>query len=220
MRLIVVLVVMLLCPPASAQSANYITTSGYKFPSTSLVAPGQVITLFVRGLTVPNAIASTFPLPTTLGGVSVIVKDPPTPSYPLALPILSVRSDPGACSGGLVEFCNTTAVTIQFPYEATCIPDRSFNSCAIGYRPPVKVSVRVSGVLGEEMWFSIVAGRPYLLNSCDAIFGRPSGFCLPLITHTDGSLVSFTARAHPGEVVTLYGLGFGDTKPMRRQGKQ
>lgn len=215
---IVILSGWLFCTFAAAQSTNNIISTGYAFPGDTSVAAGQVITLFVRGLNVPNAFAAAAPLPTTLGGISVVVNNPPTPGYPTALPIFSVYSDPDACGGGLDQFCGTTAVTVQFPYEPTCIPNQGPNSCTLGERAPVKVSVQANGVAGQEAWFRI-GGQPHLLNSCDAIFGRPSGFCLPLVTHADGSLVSFTAPAHSGEEVTLFGVGFGGTQAGAKTGQ-
>jgi hypothetical protein len=75
-----------------SQSTNYVATAGYNFLAPTAVAPGQVVTLFVRGLNVPDAVADTVPLPRTLAGVTVVVKNPPTPNYPTTLPIFSVRS--------------------------------------------------------------------------------------------------------------------------------
>jgi hypothetical protein len=56
--------------------------------------------------------------PTILSGVSVILPNPPNPGYPTALPIFRVSSDRDACSGGLLNFCSTTNIVVQFPYEA------------------------------------------------------------------------------------------------------
>jgi uncharacterized protein (TIGR03437 family) len=207
------------CAVVWPQSTNYIISAGYTFPGDTPVAPGQVITLFVRGLNVSDAFAHTLPLPTMLGGITVAVKNPPTPAYPTALPIFSVRSYPNACGGGLDEFCNITAVTVQIPYEATCIPNQFPNSCTIGARPSVKISVQADGVEGQELWLSIGGALPHLLNSCDAIWGRPSGECSPLVTHADGRLVSWNAPAHLGEEVALFAVGLGDTQRGEKTGQ-
>ena len=59
---------------ASAQIPNYIASAGYALAEPTPVAYGQVISLFVVGLNVPDAAAATTtPLPTELSGVRVIV---------------------------------------------------------------------------------------------------------------------------------------------------
>jgi hypothetical protein len=178
------------------------------------VAPGQVVTLFVRGLNVPNAVADTVPLPRTLAGVTVVVKNPPTPNYPTTLPIFSVQSSPDSCGGGLFDFCNTTAVTIQVPFEPTCIPSGFANACTIGERPPVKIAIETNAGTGQEFWFGVVAQNPHFLNSCDTVFGifGLSGICYPIVTHADGSLLYTSAPARPGEVIVLYAVGLGATQ--------
>jgi uncharacterized protein (TIGR03437 family) len=205
----------LMCASAWAQSTNYVASAEYSFRGPTAVAPGQIITLFVRNLNVPNAVADRVPLPTTLSGITVAVKDPPTPGYPTALPIFSVRSYPDACSGGNVAFCNNTAVTVQFPFEPTCIPTGGIpNECTIGVPPPIKLVVQASGSIGQEFWLSVVFRAPHFLHDCDAMFGRFGG-CLPFITHADGTPVSTAAPAHPAEIVTLYAVGLGPTRNAR-----
>ena len=101
---------------AQAGSAS-LASAGHTFPNPPTVAQGQVITLFVQGLEVPNASASVVPWPTTLGGVTVAVVNPPTPNYPATLPIYRVFSSPTQCAGGNASYCNTTAITVEFPVE-------------------------------------------------------------------------------------------------------
>jgi uncharacterized protein (TIGR03437 family) len=200
---------------ASAQITNYITSAGYSFPDTTPVAPGQVISFFVGGLNVPNAVASTVPWPTKLSGVSVVVPNPPNPGYPTTLPILSVTSYPVSCSGGLFQFCNTTDIVVQFPYEPICIPNGEPNACTIGEVNTVFLAVQVNGVNGQGLWFSN-RGGPHFLNSCDSIYGIGGPSCYQLITHADGSPVGYSglygaSPAHPGEAITIYAAGLGPT---------
>ena len=71
---------------ATAQVANNIASAGYSQSYATPVAPGQVISLFVKGLNVSNAVASTDPWPTTLGGVRVVVApNPQSLAYPTAI---------------------------------------------------------------------------------------------------------------------------------------
>ncbi len=198
---------------ACAQIVNYVASAGYSFPDSTPVSPGQVISLFVHGLNVPNAAADTAPWPTILSGVSVVVPNPPTASYPTALPIFSVSS-PVGCAGSLAEFCATNIV-VQFPYEPICIPNGQPNDCTIGGPATVDVVVRVNGVAGQAFSLSPRGGL-HFLNSCDSIYGVPSGACYQLITHADGSLVGVfglpgVSPAHAGETITIYAVGLGPT---------
>ncbi len=202
----------LVASTAFAQAPNY-PSAGYSFSNGTLVAPGQVISLFVWGLNVPNATATAVPWPTSLSGVKVVVRNPPNSGYPTALPILSVSSYPDLCAGGLVEYCPTDIV-VQIPYEPICIPNGQPNDCDFG-PSSVIVSVQANGVAGQSFLFAPRVG-PHFLNSCDSILGLPAGACLQLITHADGSVVAGVglpgvSPAHPGESVTIYAVGLGAT---------
>jgi uncharacterized protein (TIGR03437 family) len=210
-----VLAIVVSASTATAQVANNVVSAGYSQSFVTMVAPGQVISLFVKGLNVPNAAASTDPWPTTLGGVRVVVApNPNNLAYPTALPILSVSSDPLACAGDLTGFCKTTNIVVQFPYEPICAPNwvpATCNSTA------VYLAVQVNGVAGQGSWFSTVAGpQPHVLNSCDSISASHGESCNPAITHADGSLVGGTmlpgiSPAHPGEEIVIYAVGLGAT---------
>ena len=67
-------------------------TPGYRAPAAVAGAPGQLITLFVNGLNIQLSApqyAQTYPLPTTLAGISVTLQQTqPTQSY--AVPIFAV----------------------------------------------------------------------------------------------------------------------------------
>ncbi len=205
----------LLCSSAWAQSTNYVAYTGYSFRGSPAVAPGQIITLFVRGLNVPNAVADKIPLPTTLGGVTVRVKNPPTSAYPTSLPIFSVRSFPSNCTraGAIDGFCDATAVTVQIPFEPTCISTGFLNDCNFAFPPLIKLVVQAGASAGQEFSVAIGDRVPHILNSCDALFGT-FGFCFPLIFHGDGTLVSagLGVPARPGETITLYAVGLGRTR--------
>ena len=202
---------------ASGQIANYVGSAGYSFSNGLQVAPGQVISFFVQGLNVPDAVASDVPWPTKLSGVSVTVPNPPNANYPKALPIFSVSSYPDACSGGLFNFCNLTAIVVQVPYEPTCIKTGAIpNECTLGAHPPVVVQVQANGMAGQGFNLYLTGAAPHFLNSCDSIYGRASVLCNQLITHADGSLVGAygwpgVSPAKPGETVSIYAVGLGPT---------
>jgi len=99
-----------------AQSGIYVASAGYAFPELVPVSPGQVISLFLRGVYAPTAKAGPGPLPTTLSGIAVEVLHTPAPGFPTSLPILAVWSSRDRCGGGIVSMCDTTNVVVQFPF--------------------------------------------------------------------------------------------------------
>jgi uncharacterized protein (TIGR03437 family) len=118
--------------------------------------------------------------------------------------------------GGLVNFCNVTGIVVQIPYEPLCIPNGQPNDCTIGVPSTVSVAVQVNGIAGQVFYFSL-GGGPHFLNSCDSIYGRPSGICNQLTTHADGSLVGplgwpGVSPAHPGETIIIYAVGLGHSR--------
>jgi len=200
-----------------AQSTIQIVTAGYSFPNPIPVAPGQVITLFVHGLNAVDATANTTTLPTMLSGVSVRVKNV-IQGYPLLLPIFSIRSYSANCSAGMVQFCGSTAVTVQIPAEPTCVPSSLPNSCTFGPPPILTVSVEQNGVSGQEFQFSIQgAVQPHILNTCDTIMAQ-FGSCSPIITHANGHSITDSEPARPGETIVLYAVGLGPTMPTVKSG--
>ncbi len=154
----------------------------------------------------PDVVASTDPLPTTLGGVTVAVTDAANPVYPRALPNLGIRSLPQVC-GASPSDC--TAVTVQIPHEMTCNPDN--NGCTISPRSTIKVQIQANGVAGASFWFAVSGYQAHLLHGCDYIPNVLSSVCDPVVTHADGSLVSQGKPARPGEVVAVYAVGLGKT---------
>ena len=92
-----------------------------------------------------------------LSGVTVAVENPPTPNYPSALPILSVFSSATECSGGNFNYCNTTAVTVQIPFEPVCIPTGFPDSCTTFTGPPINLVVNAGGA---SQLFPVRRGGP------------------------------------------------------------
>lgn len=205
-----------------AQSTIQVAATGYSFPSANPVAPGQVITLFVHGLNAMDAVANTAPLPTMLSGVSVRVKNVipnGVPGYPLLLPIFSIHSYSADCSAGRVQFCETTAVTVQIPTEPTCLPSAFANNCTFGPLPIITVSIEQNGMTGQEFQFSIQgpAVQAHILNNCDTIMAQFAG-CSPIITHANGHSITDAEPARPGETIVLYAVGLGSTMPTVKSG--
>ena len=201
-----------LVPVLQGQAANEIIGSGYTGPTIPGVAPGDVITLFVSPLSVPDAVASQVPLPTTLSGVSVSVRATgdlvvDTTGYPTALPIFRIRS-----VNNTLFILQHTAITVQIPtekvstvYQGKRVPD---------FPSELILNVRANGVSGPDYTFAVNGITPHLLDSCDSVFGGIGRLyagapCHPVVTHADGTVVSFDSPAKAGETIVVYALGLG-----------
>jgi hypothetical protein len=133
--------------PAFAQT-NTVVGAGYSAPAPLTVAPGQVVTLFVHGigasLTQPVR-APSGPLPTTLAGISVTLKQF---SSETPVPLLSVQPV-STCSSSLSQgSCGTlTAVTVQIPFElqTLCL------LCARPVLPAPQLFVTENGRIGTSV---------------------------------------------------------------------
>jgi uncharacterized protein (TIGR03437 family) len=210
---------------------NQIVSIGHKaptpYPYSAVVAAGEVVTLFTTAIDVPDAVATQTPLPTTLSGVSVLVRvigASDTRGYPTSLPILRVTRvglDPnGTCktNPNTTVFCSHSEITVQIPTEGVCAtpgpvapPPCPANPPFPEYPPLLILNVKANGVTGPDLPVAHFAPSQ-LLESCDAMFGtQPSYVCHPLVTHADGTLVSAANPAHVGETITIYATGLGDS---------
>lgn len=199
-----VLVLSLFVLPACAQTGPEIANAGYAWPASIPVTPGQIITLFVKGLNASPRNASALPLPTNLNGVSVSVKEQYS-NYPRLLPIFEIRK--GLCGGGLPVQCGITGITVQIPTEPYCVPQ--FNGCQGPFF--LTLSVTENGVTGDQFTFLLGGGNLHVVNTCDTISTIPSetGFCEPVITHANGARANWNHAAVPGEELVIYAVGLG-----------
>ena len=210
MRLLVILT-LAVCPLLLAQDEqnagpadNLVTSAGYTPPTLTKVAPGQVITLYVRTSGAPVTqpiLASSTPLPTLLGGFSVSLKQTFL-SDPVLVPLAGIYpSDP--CSG--VASCTPlTAILVQIPFEL--VPN------VPGSRMPFNfatVTVSRNGVAGDPLPLQAVPDNIHVITSCDALPPAPGTPCTPIFRHTDGSLVSVSNPAKSGEILSMAAFGLG-----------
>jgi uncharacterized protein (TIGR03437 family) len=207
--------------PALAQPI--IGGAGHANPVPLPVAPGQLITLFIQGvstqLTAPVR-ASGGSLPTMLAGVSVTYRqgtDRPAPILE-ARPISSCLGIPQPAG----STCGTIlAVTAQMPFEMLTL-------CPLCGRPdiPASVAATVNGTTGPFLSVQPLADQIHIVTACDVTMdssasplltgGLP---CPPMITHADGTLVTVTTPAHAGEEIVAYATGLGQTDPLQQTGK-
>src|SRR5574341_545753 len=81
---------LLMCQPS-----NGVVVAGYTWPSVISVAPGQLVTLFawgVGGNLTHRVVADRIPLPTTLAGISVLLKQRQVGE--VRVPVLAVEPGP------------------------------------------------------------------------------------------------------------------------------
>jgi uncharacterized protein (TIGR03437 family) len=159
------------------------------------------------------------------------------------LPILEVRPF-GTCIAPTFGCSTTTAaITVQVPFEMLSIYDACEKPGEIGClfsEPGFGVIVNEQGSYGFEVialpdqihivktYDSIVAitNTPTALpcgkltqNSNSAPVNGTGLPCPPFVTHADGSLVSASSPARPGEEIIAYAVGLGQTTPPSITGR-
>jgi uncharacterized protein (TIGR03437 family) len=207
---------------------NVITGAGYFSPAPVSAAPGQVITLFVDGvgkaLTQPVR-ATSASWPTSLAGISVTLRQ----HSEQAVPIFEVRPLSTCPAGSLPDSrpaCATlAAITVQIPYELVPLCPLCVTPIAF---PPPWLYVTESGETGAAFELNPLADQLHVLTSCDVFlsrFGDPppqntTGLrCPPMVTHSDGTLVSASQPAQAGEQLTAWANGLGATDPPAATGQ-
>jgi uncharacterized protein (TIGR03437 family) len=214
-------------PSCFGQNTPTVTSAGYTLPAPINVAPGQVLTMYVQGigsaLTQPVR-NSGYPLPTSLVGISATLQQ--GSNRPLG--ILDVRPvstcSPSSQAGtGLfpqpISNCGRlTAVTVQIPFNILTI-------CSACVTPPSEYAptilwVTENGTDSAVIQLMALSDQIHLLTSCDTFLtsvAPPINYtglpCSPMVTHVDGSLVSFSSPAKAGEEIVAYAVGLGNTNP-------
>jgi len=193
-----------------SSSPNTIIGAGYLFPAPITVAPGQIITIFSKGVgsTLKQpAFAAGSNLPTSLAGVTVTIgQDTNTPA-----PIMEVRPAAVCANCGAM-----TAITIQVPYELKLPPPNGLFGVAF-------VFVTENGAAGNWSILSPEPDQVHILTDCDTVIGGsgPStGRCPWEVTHANGTLVSAASPASAGEELVAYAVGLGATNPAVNTGQQ
>jgi hypothetical protein len=109
-------IVLLWTALGKAQLQNPAISIGYTPPPAfASVAAGQLVTLFLPPLNVPDAVATGTPLPSSLSGVSVAVHPSgvvQANNYPTSLPMLRVYTE-GSCQLPNPPSCPDTQITVQ-----------------------------------------------------------------------------------------------------------
>lgn len=188
-----------------AESDSQLIGAGYAAPGPIPVAPGQVLTLFFRGIgRMPNGglrtgQAQTIPLPDSLAGLSASIHQlPQTEAHRLA--IFSVRQHNECEDASGQPPCLLTAIRVQIPTELTAVV--------------AKLTVQADGVPSRSFLIRPVRDDAHVLTTCDLAWDtNPGSSCARLAFHADGSPVDETRPARRGETIVLYAHGLGPTIP-------
>jgi uncharacterized protein (TIGR03437 family) len=194
------------------------------------VAPGQIVRLHVTALKAIPALsgdvflkATSTPLPTTLGGISVVIRqyhgrylsDPLTLVGTFNAPFLSI-SQANLCFTSTGPDCIMTFLTVQIPYD-------------LGYgndgRYVTEIAISQNGVESQSFTVATAGLLVHVVNTGDSREDVPAPLSGPnlspgesVVAHADGTPVSASAPASPDEVVVIYAWGLGNTTPAVRAG--
>jgi hypothetical protein len=192
--------------------------SGYSNPTSIRVSPGQITTLFVSGLDIDPTRpqnASTLPLPTSLAGISVTMKQSQSYAAPiLAVKQLSVCSVSGGAGPTAPPDCLVGAITIQVPYELSPIPPPNGSGT-----PSAEVVVSRNGIASKAFMVFVTPDNLHVLSTCDSFPSKQGIVCSSAVTHADGTLVTADSPALPGETVVIYAYGLGQTSQTPNTGQ-
>ncbi len=207
-----------------AQTGPTLSGAGYVNPVPARVAPGQIVTFFVTGLSTVLAVpvkASQIPLPTSLGGISATLYqanllDPLIVAVPV--PLLSVDQVNTCAPATATPACLITAITAQVPFEMRAPNPLAANPVANIGATTIVFSDGTSQ--SQPMQLVPVMDQIHVITNCDATRSSDYGGlpCGSTVTHADGTLVTSSTPAHAGEELVVYAYGLGLTNPAVRSG--
>ncbi len=204
-----------LCPLLAQQPASVVTRAGYAAAQPIKVAPGQVITLFVRPaqIQVNEAVAAPgIPLPVTMNGFTVQLRQTLS-QVPIAVPILSLNPVQ-TCSAVIPVSCSAqVAMTVQIPFEL--VPNVRL---ARGPANFATLTVFEHGIGGDPLPLDASPDAVHLINSCDTTKLTVDAPCRTVIAHADGTEVSSDSPAHANETLTITAYGLGRSDQVVRTG--
>jgi uncharacterized protein (TIGR03437 family) len=190
----------------AASSAQWPQHKPFQVLAPVSAAPGQILTFFINGIN-----------PTSI--TAVLHQGAAIPA-----PVIDVRSI-ATCSGIAVPAQNTcgalTAVTVQIPYELSVL-------CPLCATPVFFTELVILGN-GQSAAIDLngLADQVHVMTSCD-VFLNATGYvapnntsglpCPPMVTHADGTLVTASKPANPGEELTAWVTGLGTTTPPATTG--
>ena len=218
------LIVFCALTPVFAQTNTAVLAgAGYSSPAPFLIAPGQVITLFVRDVP-PDASgqlrvaqADAARPPAILAGLSVRIAQ--IESFAQQAPIFAVKQE-NECgqSGAADPACLLTSIKLQIPFEVSGDVTVTESRQAI-YAPVAQIAIGVDGRAGRTFPAQPVPDNAHVLTACDNTWDtNPSTACDRLIYHLDGTPAGVNSPATWGETLKVYVYGLGVTAPKVQTG--
>jgi uncharacterized protein (TIGR03437 family) len=190
--------------PLTSQAQSTVIGAGYTTPQPTDASPGQLITIFavIAGKTPADPLTASPPLPTTLGGFSVLLRQ--TFIDPILIPVLSV-SDAQSCSNVAPLQCSTVSqITVQIPFEL--MANTPHVSLLQNF---ARLEITYNSSPAGSLFLNPVPDSIHILNSCDVASGLNATSCVPLVKHGNGTLVTSANPARTGETVTISLVGLG-----------
>jgi uncharacterized protein (TIGR03437 family) len=176
--------------PVLAQSSASLVNAGYSKPAPFLVAPGQLMTLFFRGLG-PLSSSADLSLSISQSGNT------------LKVPLLSMTQDKD----------DVTGLRVQIPFEllASTTPRLGPKGVQV---PDVELTLLQNGQPSRTFPLRPVSENGHVLTSCDLSGDtNPDTVCTRTAYHADGRPVGIEFPAAKGETVIVYAYGLGQTDP-------
>ncbi len=207
---------------AFSQNAAVLIGTGYSAPPPMQVAPGQVVTLFVRGVS-PSANGhlrserSTGSPATSLAGVAAQVIQS---QFLFNVPILAVQQK-NECEtvGVLTASCLLTAIKVQVPFEIKADVTQKVPAGPVTLSPVAQLILTVDGRPSGSFVLQPVPDNAHVLTTCDADWDTSAdAVCDRQAFHLDGRPVNEAAPATPGETISLQFFGLGQTSPPAATG--
>jgi uncharacterized protein (TIGR03437 family) len=219
-RLVAFFGTMLLTAAAAWPQSLTLTGAGYLNPVPIRVSPGQVVTFYLAGLnmTLAPEKAKSLPLPTILAGISATLTQT-VAGTSAAVPLFSVDQVSACSPGQQAPACFITAVTVQIPFEMKA--SNPLIAAIVDQIGVTQIFFQTPGSVSSPMELVPVMDNVHVLTNCDPTRSPDNGGvqCSSLVTHADGTLVTSTAPAKPGEVLVLYAWGMGMTNPPAKSGQ-
>lgn len=173
------------------------------------IAPGQLITFLIpdNGAGPKTPVRASAPLPTSLAGISVIVRS----NADHLAPILDVRAIRTCYTGDPPpnDSCGSAiAVTVQVPFDIATV----CASCGQP-TPPTSVAITLNGATEQFNAVLPLLDQVHIMTVCDVLVAgaSPPGTCLPLVVHANGNMVTSANPARVGEELVAYATGLGQT---------
>lgn len=179
------------------------------------VAPGSIVTFLTEDVTSLTSLSVAL-----RQGASAV--NPPSMNVPiLSSSIGTVCPDyPYVDDTEALNCGNEAKIVVQIPYEMTavcltCVLDTGGTTLLLSQNGKPLTAIQVTPVADAVRVLTECDIEPFLQQPVN-LAGLP---CTPLVTHANGQLVSADIPAKPGETLTAWVYGLGQTTPAAATGR-